>query len=400
MHLWIALTLSAAAGDFLVSVGDQQELMMAGTWGRAFPTDDGWVYTYGRNNDYWAAPLVRSGDAWVLERSAETQLTDTGGTLKDYAIRRCPNGDFLLAASANVETPNDSAYVWRFDSSLSRLGSGIIEETEPSRAHNDMPLLCSEAYTGTAFNSLDRGSSGVFFPIADDLTAAPASALPREASTTGASMIANGDGTFHMLAAGPQGDLLRFTFDSELTLVDEKGTPVAEGDQEQTYWPQSVLRVGDYYIVAMMSRQPSWPGDDGDVVLMVLDDEWNDLYDRVNITNNPQDNLGMRPWLGRKGSTLLVAYDRQREHTVIEVGLDLAAFGAEEGDSGWSDGGSGGGGGGGGDGAESGGGSGNEQGDSGSPAENSGCSCTTAGGLATLGWAGGLLGLALRRRRA
>ena len=43
MHLWLALTLSAAAGDFFVSVGDQQELRMAGTWGRAFPTEDGWT---------------------------------------------------------------------------------------------------------------------------------------------------------------------------------------------------------------------------------------------------------------------------------------------------------------------------------------------------------------------
>lgn len=392
MHLWLALTLSASAGDFLVSVGDQQELMMAGTWGRAFPMEDGWVYAYGRNNDYWVAPLTRSNDGWTLERDREIQLTETNGNLKDYAIRRCPNGDFLLAASANVETPNDSAYVWRFDQSFNQLGSGIIEETEPNRAHNDLPLLCSEVYTGTAFNSLDRGSSSVFFPIKDDLTSAPAGTLPRDASTTGASMIASGDGTFSMMAASPEGDLLRFVFDSDLNLLEQNGTPVAEGADEQTYWPQSVLRVGDYYIVAMMSRQRSWPGDDGDILLFVLDDEWNDLYDRVNITNNPEDNLGMRPWLGRKGSTLLVSYDRQREHTLIEVGLDLQAFGVGDDDSGWTSS----------DGSSNGGrdDAGSNDGDSGAASNEDGCSCASSSGLAPLAWTGGILGLALRRRRS
>lgn len=399
MHLLLPLILTASAGDYLVSVSDQHELMMAGTWGRAIPVDGGWRYAFGRNNDYWVAPLEREGDGWVLDRDQEIQLTDTGGQLKDYAIRRCPDGTFLLTASANVEQPNDSAYAWRFDGDFNEVQYAVIEEREPARAHNDMPLLCSASYTGTAFSSMGMGSNGNFFPIGEDLSSAPGAELPMGANTTGASMIGNRDGTFHFITASPEGNLLRFTFDGDLNVVDQRQTPVAESPDERTYWPQSVLRIGDYYVVAMMSRNLSWPGDDGDVILVVLDDEWNDLADRVNVTNNPSDNLGMRPWLARKGSTLLVTYDRQREHTVIEVELDLAAFGLDEDDSGfgdgsWSD---TDGGGGGNDGGNDG--DGAAAGDTGAES-GGGCSCASATGMGALGWLGGLLALASRRRRA
>lgn len=151
LPLLVALLSPAIAGDHILTVGPQIELRVAGTWGRAIPIEGGWRYAFGRNGDYWLAPLERDGDSWALRIDQETQLT-THGDLKDHAIRRCADGTFLHAASANVDEPNDSAYVYRYDGDWNQVQSGVIEEGEPNRAHNDLALLCSPVFTGTAFN--------------------------------------------------------------------------------------------------------------------------------------------------------------------------------------------------------------------------------------------------------
>ena len=44
----------------------------------------------------------------------------------------------------------------------------------------------------------------------------------------------------------------------------------------------------------------------------------------------------MRPWLARQGDLVLMSYDRQRQHTVLEIRLDLDAFGVDpDEDTGW-----------------------------------------------------------------
>ncbi len=392
---------SAHAVDFFTEIGPQAELRVAGTWGRVIPVEGGWSYAFGRNGNYWVAPLTRGADAgdWTLHIDQEIQLT-THGELKDHAIRRCPDGTFLHLASANVEEPNDSAYVQRYDGDWAVVQSGVVEEREPGRAHNDMPLLCADVFTGTAFSGV--GTDGKFFHIDPDLGIRIGPSTPREAHSTGASMLADPDGEhFYYVAASFEGDLLRYTYDADLNVVDTRRVPVVEYPGERTYWPQGLMRVGDYYLVAMMTRDNSNPGDDGDILLVVLDEEWTSLQARVNITENPPENMGMRPWLARSGSTLLVSYDRQREHTVIEVQLDLEAFGLSPGDddTGWGDGtweGGSDGDGGGADGAADGG------EDSGSAAEagdDKGCGCATGagGGGAALGLIG-LAALAWRRR--
>ena len=395
MLLPLALLSSALAGPHITSVGPQVELEVAGTWGRVIPTEEGWMYTFSRSNDYWVAPLERSGDAWDLILDGQIQLTDHGD-LKDHAIRICPDGTYLHTASLNLDEPNDSAYVYRYDGDWNPIGDAVIEEREPTRRHNDMPLLCSSVFTGTAFSG--SGDAAGFFRINDDLSSERVAGLPREANSTGASMLADKDrGVFEFITTSVEGDLIRFTFDQDFNVVDQRSTPIAEGGGEITYWPQSALKVGDYYVVAVMSRQASWSGDDGDIILIVLGEDWNDLYQRVNVTNNPEDNLGMRPWIARKGSTLLVSYDRQREHTVIEVGLDLTAFGLEPGedDTGWGSGqpGSDGGSDGSGDGSSDGSG---DSGEAASDAGGCGCAATSTGG-GGLAFALGLLGLARRR---
>ena len=150
------------------------------------------------------------------------QLTDHGD-LKDHAIRICPDGTYLHTASLNLDEPNDSAYVYRYDGDWNPIGDAVIEEREPARRHNDMPLLCSSVFTGTAFSG--SGDAAGFFRISDDLSSERVAGLPREANSTGASMLADKDrGVFEFITTSVEGDLIRFTFDQDFNVVDQRST--------------------------------------------------------------------------------------------------------------------------------------------------------------------------------
>ena len=95
----------AHAGDFLVAVGPEVELMNSGTWARAISTDSGWKLAHASNGDFYISDLTKTGDGladWELNRDTRRQLT-FHGELKDHAIKRCPDGTYLHLASANVE---------------------------------------------------------------------------------------------------------------------------------------------------------------------------------------------------------------------------------------------------------------------------------------------------------
>jgi hypothetical protein len=410
------LTPSALAGDFILETGPEVELRNSGTWARAHVVDGAWKLTFAGNGDYYIADLVKTGEGlgdWELQDGTRVQLTDHGD-LKDHAIRRCPDGTYLHAASANVTDVNDSAYAWRYAADWSLIGTGTIAESDMARSHQDMGLYCSSLGSGAAFGGRE-GPPGIV-RINDDLTPGAATDLPFEVRPTGSGMWVDAESELITLFwTDGMGNLHKWDMDPDLNTVATTNRPIAE-EALRAYWPQGVLRVGDYWLIAHMVRplDTSVGGDDGNVRLLVLNDQL-EIQDDATLTDNDIQDAGMRPWITRKGDVVVMAYDRQRQHTVVEIRLDLAAFGvAGDEDTGWTGSDDGGGSGdGSGDGAGNGSGDGAGSGDGGGsgsadtatdlPAdgtsEKDACGGCAASGTAPLGLAAGVGLLALARRR-
>jgi hypothetical protein len=334
----LALSLSALAGDAIVEVGPEVDLDSTGTWARAVPMEDGWVMAHGAQGDFQVAALTKTGDGlsdWTMDREGRTNLTNHG-ELKDHAIRRCADGSFLHVASANVDSPNDSAYAWRYASDWSVIASAPVEERETSHAHNDMAVLCSSVASGVAFGGGETGGDPAFLDIGSDMSVSVAATLPRGLQIAGGAVLADPEADeIYIIAVSFEGNLVRTTMDPEWSVLSTVGTPLDQ-PPERGYWPQGALRVGEYWLVAHMLRDDNaGGGDEGNVQLLVLTDDW-EVVDSARLTDNAPGEDGQRPWLARKGKTLLMTYDRQRQHTLVEITLDLAFLGVDpDEDTGW-----------------------------------------------------------------
>jgi hypothetical protein len=388
--LLFALAAPALAGDFILATGAEVELRNSGTWARAIPVDGGWKLAYAGNGDYYVSDLVKTGDGledWELDNGTRIQLTQHG-ELKDHAIKRCPDGSYLHLASANVTDANDSAYGWRYGADWAVLTQAPIEESQPARAHNDMAIYCSGLGAGVAFGG--QGGPPAILTIDADLNATVAAELPFQVRATGSSIwVDPEEEVITMFYTDQSGNLHKMRMDDDLNVLDEVDRPISE-ESLRAYWPQGLLRVGDYWLVAHMVRpaQTQVGGDDGNVRLLVLNDQL-EIQDDATLTDNELEDAGQRPWLARKGDLVVMSYDRQRQHTVVEVRLDLEAFGVDpDADTGW-------------DGSD---GSGSGAGDDTADDEDDGdgkgaCGGCAAPGGAPVGLAAGLGLLALARRR-
>ena len=335
--LLVALASPALAGDFILATGPEVELRNSGTWARAIATSDGWRLAHASNGDFYIASLTKTGDGlgdWEMDRDSRVQLTQHG-ELKDHAIRRCPDGSYLHVASANVAEPNDSAYGWRYSADFEVLAQAPIEEANSARAHNDMALYCSALGAGVAFGG--QGGPPAILSIDADLNAEVARELAFDVRPTGAGFWVDAEAELiSLFYTDFTGNLHKLDMDASLNQVATMNRPIAE-ESLRAYWPQGVLRVGDYWLIAHMVRpqQTSVGGDDGNVRLVVVDDQLQ-IQDEALLTDNPIEEAGMRPWLARQGDLVLMSYDRQRQHTVLEIRLDLDAFGVDpDEDTGW-----------------------------------------------------------------
>lgn len=396
-----ALLAPALAGDFILAAGAEVELRSSGTWARAIPVDGGWKLAFAGNGDYYVSDLVKTGDGledWALDNGTRIQLTQHG-ELKDHAIKRCPDGSYLHVASANVTEPNDSAYGWRYAADWSVLTQAPIEESQPARAHNDMAIYCSALGAGVAFGG--QGGPPAILSIDAELGATLAAELPFQVRATGASFwVDPEEEIITMFYTDGPGNLHKMRLDAQLQVLDDVDRPIVEADL-RAYWPQGLLRVGDYWLVAHMVRpqQTQSGGDDGNVRLIVVNDAL-EIQDEATLTDNELADAGQRPWLARQGDLVVMSYDRQRQHTVVEIRLDLEAFGVDpDADTGW-DGSDGWGGEGGGSGSGAGPGLDTAAGGDDADDEKDGCGgCAVPGGApAGLGAGLGLLALARRRR--
>jgi hypothetical protein len=375
----LLLSAALAATDPVAEIGPPVPLGQGGAWSRPLPRPDGsWVLAFSTQDGLYAAPLVNDGsiDGWTLQRDARWALTSEPG-LKDHAIARCPDGSYLHFASANTEVNNDTAWAFRADADLQPVSAAAISVADASLAHNDMPVVCSETFQGTAFANMGSTPGNTWYGVGPDATLAETIPLASDPRSNGSSFLADGDRLHHLGYGWPPDTAWLNTYDAELQLVEQRQIRLLEGELEG-FWPQGMLRVGELVLVAVLGYDESVSQQQltGEIWLVVLDADW-EVVARHQVTNFLPGQTPARPWLARQDDLLLVGYDHGNEAHVQPIRLDLDGVG-EMGDSG-----------GGSDDADED----DEDGD-----KSGGCATGGGAALASLAWLG-LVGLAGRRRR-
>ena len=389
MILPLLLTSLASAG-IVAEIGPEQATETSGTWVRALPTDTGWRMGVGTNGDFYIAELEPNGnslDGWTFRRDTWSQVTDHGD-LKDHNVQMCHDGGYLVVSSANVVDHNDSAYFWFSNDNLQITAGGAVEEQVPQRAHNDMAALCTPWATGATFGGYGDGREPAYFFSVSTEGSVTDQVNLGEKFVMGAGLLAdapterillttaNIDGRLHITEFTPEWE--------ELTTT----TLELAGSGQRTYWPSGLIRVGQYYVLTMMSAEdlPAGSGDTGNVHLYVFTEDF-ELVEEHQITDQPSGRDGaMRPWVAHKDDLLIVSYDVMNQHLFHVIRLDMD--GVDEVDTGFDE--------------EDGPGADNPD----DPSEEADTTDTDKGGCSTLSTSPGLLGglmsllLLVRRRRA
>ena len=327
----------AHAQNLIGEIGQPVETGTSGAWARALATDDGWYMGVGTNGDFHIGALTQTGSSlndWSFDRTAWVRGTDHGG-LKDHAIRRCPDGTWLHVASTANNDPNDSAYSWRLSSDFQILASGVVEENYPQRAHNDMATLCSPNVQGAVFTAFGGSTKTATFFHIDETANTSETQVIGEILTEGASFLDDAPTERIILVSASHLYGLQIdTFDYDLNLIDHHELDVPP-DNERSFWPQRILRIGQYYVIAAMSMNEAGGSDTGDVWLHVLDEEFN-LLEQHRVTNYGSGrSSAMRPWMERMDDLLIVSYDILTTHTFVAIQLNLD--GVDDVDTGFPD---------------------------------------------------------------
>ena len=317
----------ARAQNLIGEVGAPVEVGTSGAWARALATDRGWYMGVGTAGDFYVGKLTQNGDSlvdWSFDRSDWVNVTQFGD-LKDHAIRKCPDGTWLHVSSANNIDPNDSAYAWRLSADFEILASGVVEENEPSRAHNDMATICSPHLQGAVFSTFTSGPPEATFFRVDETANTESTIDLGEIQVEGGAFLDDAPTErIILISATYSGQLLFDTFDYDLNHITQTRVDVPPSS-ERAFWPQRIIRVGQYYVVAMMSMVDSGPGssDTGDVWLHVFDEEFN-LLEQTKLTDYGSGrDSAMRPWMERIDDLLIVSYDILTTHTFVAVKLNL-----------------------------------------------------------------------------
>ncbi len=332
LSLLVGLSLSAHAGSYVLSTGKTVEVGDRGNWARLVHRLDG---------GYWFF-VAGSGDYWVEGLSDDLELEGgrrglTGeDTLVDHALTHCPDGSFLHIASANLDSLDDSAYAFRYDSDLTLVSSGTIAERDPTTAYNDAPALCTGDFDGSPFQPYDN-KTGYFIQIDNTIDVVDQFSFDGLPAVGGGSLVEEDSGQIVFIRAWYQdNELLIETYDDPKTytigewkLRDWQSTPVVD-DGLTVYWPQSTVRIGDVWVVAFMARDDTltWNTDSGNVYLGFFNRTW-ELQETYEVTGYKGGQGAMQPFLtwDRGTDRLLVAYSVNVQPTITELFLDIDAMG-------------------------------------------------------------------------
>ena len=305
----------------------------------------GWKLLYAQGGNY---KMVHVPDVSDVTTIADFQYQEIApsGELRDHAFTRCPSGNYLHTASANLDAPNDSAYAYRYDKDLNPIYSGAIEERTPERAHNDMPLACSPLGHLTAFGNaapesgedadVDVNVYTRYFWLGQDGATVRTEDLVDMPRTAGCTFHWDPD-TKHLLVVemDRSHEMVISELDADLNMRHLHTVEILP-EFHRGGWPQGFLRIGDYYVVAFVNQgtPDGFVGLVGNIWLAVFDRGWN-LMEAQPATDFDTNNGGaMTPYLTRHGDKMLLSYDWNVHPGLQLITLDLDAFGVTDGDTG------------------------------------------------------------------
>jgi MYXO-CTERM domain-containing protein len=342
MQFLLALSLLANpsfAGDFFLGAGPDQ--VPSGpdvgglNWVRVFNNfdDGGWWLTHHWEHEgspgYNVAPMT---EGLAIDMSARIRL-DEWEDIKDHGIERCPDGSFLHVYSLSVT--NDSARAARYTDDWSMTASGWVEDSVAARAHNDMPVICSEHLQGVAFTN-HSDMHPTFFEIGPDATVIATHEIDINTHISGSSFKYDPISDRYLMITNGEPGLGIFWLNRDLTKdVSFNIEPIPSLFRH--FWPQGLMRVGDYWLVLFLGEayNGQYLAGDGDVYIAVLNDDFSTL-ETIMVSNNVDGDLGSaRPSFARHSDQLLVAWDKGFQPYVSVVTLDLVQFGMDEDDSGF-----------------------------------------------------------------
>ena len=307
----------AQASDFVLSI-DSIQPGIGATWSFPIFVDEQWYLASGQGGDLTIAPMDDSG--WVNMEEVRT-ITDEG-IIKDHALRMCPSGHFLYAASTGVE--ND-VLVYVLDDTFQILSEDILPQSEPLHAGNDMAAICSPLFQGVGVAEL-QGLRDYFYPIDEDGFLAAPVELYNAPRMTGAGLWEY-DGMMYAIGRDARPELSVAIYDSALDLQGQLLIPPIS-EEIVNYWSSSVLSVDDYFLLLSMGRNPDddWPLDTGNVYLAILTKDM-ELLEWLQLTDfEPSSGGGMRPWMHRHQDQLWVSYDRNNTIELLSIQIFEDAF--------------------------------------------------------------------------
>lgn len=341
--LLLALTLGAApatAGEYFISA--TPDAVPSGpdvgglNWVRVFNNieEGGWWLTHHWELDgmpgYNVAPM---SDDLFLDMGRRIRLAEFED-IKDHGLERCPDGSFLHIYSLSVT--NDSARAARYSNDWDILAEGWVEEDVDARAHNDMPVICSEHLQGVAFTN-HMGMRPTLFEIGPDATVIATHELEVREHISGGAFKYDAVADKFLMITNAEPGLKAHWINRDLSMDRVVPfTPIPSLSRH--FWPQGLMRAGDHWLLVFLGEAygGQYLAGDGDVYVAVLNNDFETL-ETIKVSNNVEGDLGSaRPSFARHGDQLLVAWDKGFQPYVSVVTLDLDRLGIDDDDTGFS----------------------------------------------------------------
>lgn len=293
------LILSTALAGIVGELSDPVQFELNGTFNRVFPEDDGgWTVALGAGRGVKMQSV--DGD---LQALGQFEDVISGTEFIDIAITPCPDGGWLVAGSGNVESHNDSLWVYRLDANDTVVGNSTIVDRQQGANTNDMGVICSAGVSGV-------GWSNTFAFVDDEGQVTGTTSMPQFLMGAGFAHI---DGQVYVTTAGgPQDSAIQLgIFDYQMNEQSSHTLSVDIG-QGRVYWPQRMLKLDDdtYVVVSMARFDQDFQADEGNVWLHFYDSDWN-LLESTQISQYTGPVGCMRPWVSRSGDTLVVSWDSE-----------------------------------------------------------------------------------------
>ncbi len=332
--LTLALTRPAQAGlPAVVDFGPAIDLGVSGTWGEVLTDADGtgWWLAWADQGELWAAPLQDDGGGQAVDLDATRGLTGRRD-LVDHALARCPDGTWLHVASLSLDSPDDSAWAFVYDADLRLLASGPVEERQAARAHNDMAVVCDDAFRGVSFPEF-AARTAWFFPLDEDARPADAVELVDPPVLTGGSLVVDPE-TGLLTAMGTEDNVRLAVSAWDEDFVSQRYTPVEVDEGRIAWWPQGLVRVGEGWLVVHLSLSADEGPRDADLGDIWIGSLYHHLYYRQGdevAGFTPPAGAG-RPAIAYRDGLALVTYDHDQQIFLHELEVDPDAVSTGGGD--------------------------------------------------------------------